>query len=46
MGLAFSPDDDTDAEALAVTTRITGGNVRLVPRLFSQIERVMVINRL
>jgi hypothetical protein len=46
VGLTFSPDDYTDAEALAVIARITGGNFRLVQRPFSQIERVLEINRL
>ena len=40
------PDDYTDAEALAAIARITGGNFRLVQRLFSQIARVLEINRL
>jgi DNA transposition AAA+ family ATPase len=46
LGLAFAPDDYTDAEALAAIARITGGNFRLVQRLFSQIGRVLEINRL
>lgn len=46
LGLPFSPDDYTDAEAMAAVTRITGGNFRLLGRLFAQIERVLEINGL
>ncbi len=46
LGLTFAPDDFTDAEALAAIGRMTGGNFRLVQRLFSQIERVLEINQL
>jgi DNA transposition AAA+ family ATPase len=46
LGLTLSADDFTDAEALAAVARITGGNFRLVHRLFAQITRVMEINGL
>ena len=36
--------DFTDAQAVATIVRITGGNFRLLHRLFVQIERILRIN--
>ena len=46
LGLRFDPESPSDAAALAATVRITGGNFRLIQRLFAQIERVLEINQL
>lgn len=46
LGLTIDLSDFTDAEAVAAIIRMTGGNFRLLQRLFSQIERVMLINEL
>lgn len=46
LGLTLAADDFTDTEALAAVARITGGNFRLVQRLFAQITRVLEINNL
>lgn len=46
FGLLFKQTDFTDAEALAAVLRITGGNFRLLQRLFSQIERILQINQI
>ncbi len=40
LGLELDPDDFTDAQAVAAVARITGGNFRLLQRLFAQIHRV------
>lgn len=46
LGLTLQHDDFTDAEAVAAVIRITNGNLRLVQRLFTQIDRVLKINAL
>ena len=46
LGLTLTPDDVSDAEAIGAILRITGGNFRLVQRLFTQIERILEINGL
>jgi DNA transposition AAA+ family ATPase len=46
LGLTLAPDDYTDAEAMTAIARTTGGNFRLVQRLWSQIERILQINGL
>lgn len=46
LGLDFDDADFTDAQAVAAIIRITGGNFRLVHRLFVQIERILRINGL
>ena len=44
LGLGLELHDGTDASVLSTIVRITGGNFRLVERLFAQIRRVAQIN--
>ena len=46
LGLDLDDADFTDAQAIASIARITGGNFRLLHRLFVQIERILKINEL
>ena len=46
FGLSLDEADFTDAQAMASIARITGGNFRLLQRLFVQIERILTINGL
>jgi DNA transposition AAA+ family ATPase len=46
LGIILDDADFTDAQAIASIARITGGNFRLLHRLFVQIERIMKINEL
>lgn len=46
LGLELDEADFTDAQAIASIARITGGNFRLLQRLFLQIGRILKINGL
>lgn len=46
LGVDLDDADFTDTQAVASIARITGGNFRLLHRLFTQIERIMKINEL
>ena len=46
LGITLDDADFTDNQAIAAITRITGGNFRLLHRLFIQIERILRINEL
>ena len=46
LGLELHRKDFSDTEAMAAIIRITTGNFRLVHRLFSQIKRIMNVNKL
>ncbi|MFB4472465.1 AAA family ATPase [Oceanobacillus caeni] len=46
LGLSIKLEDFSDYEAITSIIKITGGNFRLIQRLFTQIERVLEINNL
>ena len=46
LGLSLDRADFSDTQAVASIARITGGNFRLLHRLFVQIERVLKLNGL
>jgi DNA transposition AAA+ family ATPase len=46
LGLRVASGEFTDPEAIAAVVRITSGNLRLVHRLFAQINRILEINEL
>jgi len=46
LGLKLDTADFTDSEAVAAVVRITGGNFRLIHRLFAQIRRILELNNL
>lgn len=46
LGQEMSADDFTDAQVMATIARLTGGNFRLLQRLFVQVDRVLRINEL
>ena len=42
----YKLEDFSDYEAITSIIKITGGNFRLIQRLFTQIERILEINNL
>lgn len=46
LGISIKLEDFSDYEAITSIIKITGGNFRLIQRLFSQIERILEINNL
>ena len=44
LGLKLEQTDFSDSEAVSAIARITGGNFRLIQRLFAQIGRILQIN--
>ncbi|MBC1517278.1 AAA family ATPase [Listeria immobilis] len=46
LGLSIKLEDFSDYESITSIIKITGGNFRLIQRLFTQIERILEINNL
>ncbi|WP_411830774.1 AAA family ATPase [Peribacillus frigoritolerans] len=46
LGISIKREDFSDYEALTNIMKVTNGNFRLIHRLFTQIERILEINRL
>ena len=46
LGLDTALQENIDAAVINAIARVTGGNFRLVQRLFAQIERIVTINEL
>ena len=46
LGFSIKMKDFSDYEAISNIIRMTGGNFRLIQRLFPQMERILEINRL
>ena len=46
LGLDMALYEHADTAVINAIARVTGGNFRLVRRLFAQIERIVTINKL
>jgi DNA transposition AAA+ family ATPase len=46
LGLQVPSGEFNDPDAVAVVVRTTGGNFRLIQRLFAQITRILDVNQM